>query len=1821
MTEEAHEGIDADIARLRAGAAGLPPGSPQRWAAETDLAELLLIRATERAGTAPAELLALEARRIRSTLEQLRDRCPAGAAAYHWACLTAARAAQFEGELTGDPAVRDTAVRLYERALAPFDGPGVRSGPQEPPWWTPATVAEGRCELALELLRRSRGRPSAQRHDLDRAVALLTPLVDGRDAALLHDLPSALTCLGLALADRSGLLGPATPDGAADRDAAVEVLRTVCAAPGDAEPEARYRLAVLLFARHDDACVPDDARVPDDACAPDGARVPGSTRGTGPGPYGTGTNLHGTGDPVEALRLLEPMTGWADEIGGETTALSVLLARHLHDHHPGPDTERTLTEWYLRALDHPGTVPQEARAHRMDLALLLHDRAERHKSAPYSAFPAPAADIREAWLHFRLALDELDRAEQGAGPGHEAAYGTPEERAGERFPLLMAFVATSSMLPQADPTDADLDLIVRRGEELIGLVPPDDPDRGGVCIRLALALFERTRRRAGPHLTPLLLRAMTPQRTEPGIALAANVPGLRADNERAIELLRTGVGLHGYDDDLYEAAACALAVSLLIGYVVGLPARDTGRVREAVRWFRIVFDRAPAGSELRSEDFEDLFIGALANSIWTSAPFTAEPPAGAGPPQVPDISRHPSVEDDVQTLHYLLRTVTGSRELPVPAYELLLLLVEYLRAPEQFDEATCRYWSDRLLGASEHADADEAPLKGFLLLAAGALGAGPGGRADAGPAEVAASEALLRAGHAYMPPDSDLVASLGGPGPVDGTGLLRRLLGVVTGTGRVPAPRDGSTGGAAPGGSGDAERYGPPGAPERCESLERYDSADDIVSSAAAVLPGDGRPYPFTLPVGRVLEVVGADDAPASAAATAVRALALHRRWLHESETSDLEEAIALAERACTLAGEEPRALADRLALFLAGLLRDRYLLLGDLLDLSAARRITEGLRDRHDPRVPCPGLTVLLARAHHDDGALPAGLLRPEPEPRAEPERRSGPWPESGPGPRSESPPDGYSAELLAFAALLRLAAVRHHNGGTDGEEETRRIGRLLAEAAGALPGTHPLRPATTAEEAQLRAARAAAAGRTEDLRAALDDILRAAESCPPGSAHRAPLLLRAAGVLSAHAELLDLPEGGAAGRGHPPGAGERAPGPPGTAPPVAGPPGTAPRALSGLDRGIALLTRGLDEAGQSFHGARARCQYGLAHLLMVRHRLAHDPADLRRAVSLLQEARAAVNSRPGDPFTVLLARALAGALRARGPRDADHRTQSRAAGKSVLAAHGRAVLLQAGTEAALTSARAVGGDMMRLVRWCLEDGRVEEAVDALELGRGLVLNAATVAATVPELLEQEGREDLAGEWRRHHPTGGAAPAGAASAALPDSLRRRVLQALEGGPAEQQLLSAPAPAETGQALRALGYDALVYLVPGRNGGGDALVVTSGGEVEQVPLPGLCTDPGGAAASYAEALGRFSAAARDPAEVPAEDAPAVMWELYRRSREQAGAASTAWRRALDPVRAWAGEVAMTSVIGKVLPAGPDRPPRLVLSPVGLLGPVPWHAALVPDGADGAVPACARAVISYCSTARRLNEVATRPRLPLEDAQLVVADPGGTRAMHDEARLIARLYPAATVLGLPPDGTGGPPPPEHAVTAARVAARLPGGEGPNAAVCHVNCHAAARATPALSSLELHPAATPPERLTVAEIQRTAQGRDPRAPGGLLVLANCTSDLTLDDHDEALTLATAFLGAGAASVVGSLWAVSDDSRTSMVMYMFHHYVSGRGRDVCPEAAGSPADALRAAQLWMTDPHRVVPADLAPLLRGRAQLPLDEAYIWAAFTHHGH
>lgn len=164
-------------------------------------------------------------------------------------------------------------------------------------------------------------------------------------------------------------------------------------------------------------------------------------------------------------------------------------------------------------------------------------------------------------------------------------------------------------------------------------------------------------------------------------------------------------------------------------------------------------------------------------------------------------------------------------------------------------------------------------------------------------------------------------------------------------------------------------------------------------------------------------------------------------------------------------------------------------------------------------------------------------------------------------------------------------------------------------------------------------------------------------------------------------------------------------------------------------------------------------------------------------------------------------------------------------------------------------------------------------------------------------------------------------------------------------------------------------------------------------------------------------------------------------------------------------------------------------------------------------------------------------------------------------------------------------------------ALRVAGRFPGGqafvggdatlaallrEAPQADLLHLACHAQFRSdNPMFSALHLADGA-----LTAEAVERLA------LPAATVVLSACDTALSGPDAgDDRVGLVRAFLVAGAARVLASLWPV-DDALTEDFMQRLHAGLA---------AGQAPASALRAAQQSL-----------------RAEQP--HPCHWAAFTLHG-
>jgi len=657
----------------------------------------------------------------------------------------------------------------------------------------------------------------------------------------------------------------------------------------------------------------------------------------------------------------------------------------------------------------------------------------------------------------------------------------------------------------------------------------------------------------------------------------------------------------------------------------------------------------------------------------------------------------------------------------------------------------------------------------------------------------------------------------------------------------------------------------------------------------------------------------------------------------------------------------------------------------------------------------------------------------------------------------------------------------------------------------------------------------------------------------------------------------------------------------------------GLALRALSSGD--AAYLHQAIDQLAAVCAapglGLRERPRLLQLHgfALQTRYHMTRDPRDLSNAIGLLEQARRAVEQELGSPYASGVLLSLADAYRTRGNEALGDTGRALRFGLAGLREHAGDVLLQDSDENALRMARRGSDDATEMARWFLARGRNEAAVSAIELGRGMVLHAATSGASVAEALTEAGHPALAAAWGAR--TGGPVRSDLSlpGSVADDDLRYRAMRALEGTPAETALLAPPAVADVTAALAAGGADLLCYLLPQQEHGGGmatglAVLIGDDGTVRWIPLPRLRTGPG----SMPDDLLR----ARQAAEAPD---PSI--EKLRAWGETLGrACDWAWLAAIGPLLKAASRLGTASN-----PA--HGPRRVVLVPLGQLGLIPWHAAR--HGPDGTPPryACQDAIISYASSARQLIEASRRRPRPWAQAPVLIGDSGPD--LQDAALELAYLYTAhyagGRVFGSVRGHLAGQVPGEATARPDDVLDALPDGSSPGASLLHFGCHGWVTVPVLDASLKLGtgPGGTA-IAVSVRDILRRARTVRPGTAeaGGLAVLAACLTDVTEADYDESLTLAAAFLAAGSSGVIAARWSVPDDA-TMLFMAVFHWLLNDLGHD--------PARALRGAQLWMLDPAREIPDAWPERLRQRAARPagrpgsgLAAPQAWAAFTYQG-
>jgi tetratricopeptide (TPR) repeat protein len=642
-------------------------------------------------------------------------------------------------------------------------------------------------------------------------------------------------------------------------------------------------------------------------------------------------------------------------------------------------------------------------------------------------------------------------------------------------------------------------------------------------------------------------------------------------------------------------------------------------------------------------------------------------------------------------------------------------------------------------------------------------------------------------------------------------------------------------------------------------------------------------------------------------------------------------------------------------------------------------------------------------------------------------------------------------------------------------------------------------------------------------------------------------------------------------------------------------------------VDQGIALLA---DTCAIPGLGLRERPRMLQAHgyALHTRYAMTRDKRDLSNAIARLEEARRAVEQEPGSPYAGSVLQSLADAYRTRDNRALGDVDRAVRIGLAALREHAGDVLLQDNDDNALHMARRGTSDATEMARWFLAHDRGDAAITALELGRGMVLHAATSGTGVADALTEAGHPDMAAEW-----TGRTGESG------DDDLRYQAMLTLEGTPAEARLLSPPTAGDLAAALAGTGADALAYLIPREDSGpGIGVLVDRAGTVSWLPLPQLRAGPGSPVGEFQRARQAWERALEAPADEAAQAAARAEW-----LDGLAAVCDWAWQAAIGPLLR-----AVPAPDGRTSARDARGAARIVLVPGGELGLVPWHAARRPAGESLARReyACHHAVISYASSARQFMDAARRRVRPWAQAPVLVSD-AEISLIYSEveiAHLYAAHYAAGAVYGCAHGRLGASTPGDAAASRDDVLAALPHGASPGASLLHFGCHGRVSVPVLGSSLRL--GADPRGEdvsVSVRDIlrqARTAQAQE-REGGGLVVLAACVTDVTEADYDEALTLATAFLAAGSTGVVAARWSVPDVP-TALFMAAFHRFLnSGNG------GHADPAHALRQAQLWMLDPDREVPDSWPRMLRQEADIDgepygpdLTSIEAWAGFAYQG-
>jgi CHAT domain-containing protein len=223
--------------------------------------------------------------------------------------------------------------------------------------------------------------------------------------------------------------------------------------------------------------------------------------------------------------------------------------------------------------------------------------------------------------------------------------------------------------------------------------------------------------------------------------------------------------------------------------------------------------------------------------------------------------------------------------------------------------------------------------------------------------------------------------------------------------------------------------------------------------------------------------------------------------------------------------------------------------------------------------------------------------------------------------------------------------------------------------------------------------------------------------------------------------------------------------------------------------------------------------------------------------------------------------------------------------------------------------------------------------------------------------------------------------------------------------------------------------------------------------------------------------------------------------------------------------------------------------KLVIVPHGLLHRVPFHALF-----DGGSYLLERFEISYAPSAKVYSLCQNRIPRGFDKALVLGVADSSIPAVEEETQAVIKHLPAAELLR------------DQQATVEALRSKVPG-----CGLLHLACHGMFRVdNPMFSSLKVGDgwlAASDVIRLDLA--------------GALVTLSACESGRNeVYAGDELIGLTRAFLGAGATTLVASLWLVQDETTAQLMENWYKHLSEGVGR----------ATALRNAQLALKDkyPH---------------------------------